>query len=146
MIAGGADPARVLPVAALPVLGEGVLADSLGMSTLRGTLAPQFPVECDGHSVLLDDVTGYGAVLFSLDDVEESFEHSGVHACTVGPGNNAWARWFESHDIRAVLIRPDHYVFGAVTDLADIKELVTRYRDLVGARTTHSPGEPISCV
>ena len=48
--------------------------------------------------------------------------------------------------IRAVLIRPDHYVFGAVADLADTQELVTRYRDLVGARATHSPGEPISCV
>jgi len=40
----------------------------------------------------------------------------------------------------------DHYVFGAVADLADTKELVTGMRDLVGARATHSPGEPISCV
>jgi 2-polyprenyl-6-methoxyphenol hydroxylase-like FAD-dependent oxidoreductase len=148
MIAGGADPARVLPVSALPVLGDGVLADSPGMSILRGTLAPQFPVECDGHRALLDDVIGYGAVLLTLDDVGEPVEDFGVFTLTVGlcDPDGAWTRWFESHHIRVVLIRPDHYVFGAVTDLADTKELVTRYRDLLGTRTTRTPGEPISCV
>jgi 2-polyprenyl-6-methoxyphenol hydroxylase-like FAD-dependent oxidoreductase len=145
MIAGDADPARVLPVSALPVLGDGVLADSPVTSTLRGTLAPQFPVERAGHRALLDDVTGYGAVLLTLDGVSEDF---GGRAFTIGADlrdpDGAWTRWFEAHHIRAVLIRPDHYVFGAVTDLADTKELITRYGDLVRARTT--PGERISCV
>ena len=42
-----------------------------------------------------------------------------------------------------MLIRPDHYIFGAVTDLADVREVITRYGDLVGARAT---GEQIPCV
>jgi hypothetical protein len=143
MIAGGADPASVLPVSALPVLGEGVLADSPATSTLRGTLAPQFPVERDGHRALLDDVTGDGPVLLTLDEVSEDF---GGRAFTLGPGlrdpDGDWTRWFEAHHIRAVLIRPDHYVFGAVTDPADTQELVARYGELARARTS---GERISC-
>jgi 2-polyprenyl-6-methoxyphenol hydroxylase-like FAD-dependent oxidoreductase len=143
MIAGGADPARVLPVSALPVLGEGVLADSPATSALRGTLAPQFPVERDGHRALLDDVTGDGPVLLTLDEVSEDF---GGRAFTLGPGlrdpDGNWTRWFEAHHIRAVLIRPDHYVFGAVTDPAGTQELVARYGELARARTS---GERISC-
>ncbi|SEO87464.1 bifunctional 3-(3-hydroxy-phenyl)propionate/3-hydroxycinnamic acid hydroxylase [Amycolatopsis saalfeldensis] len=143
MIAGGADPARVLPVSALPVLGDGVLADSPATSTLRGTLAPQFPVGRAGQRALLDDATGDGAVLLTLDEVSEDFDG---RAFTIGTDlrdpDGAWARWFEAHRLRAVFIRPDHYIFGAVTDLADTKELVARYRDLV----TTATGEPISCV
>ena len=140
MIAGGADPARVLPVAALPVLGDGVLADD--SSTLRGTLAPQFPVERDGHRVLLDDVTGYGALLLTLDEAGEDFGGRSftIGSVELGDPDGAWRAWFDAHHIRAVLIRPDHYIFGAVTDLADAKELITRYSDLT------SPGEAISCV
>jgi hypothetical protein len=148
MVAGGADPARVLPVSALPVLGDGVLADSLATSKLRGTLAPQFPVERDGHRALLDDVTGYGALLLTLDETGEDFggRTFTVGSADLGDPDGAWASWFETHRIRAVLIRPDHYIFGAVTDLADTKELITRYGELADARTTPATGEPISCV
>jgi hypothetical protein len=60
--------------------------------------------------------------------------------------DGTWTRWFEAHHIRAVLIRPDRYIFGAVTDRADTKELITRYGDLASARTAPVTGEPISCV
>src|SRR5574340_30513 len=63
MIAGGADPAKVLPVTALPVLGSGVTADGVDTAALRGTLAPQFPARRGERTDLLDKLTGSGAVL-----------------------------------------------------------------------------------
>jgi 2-polyprenyl-6-methoxyphenol hydroxylase-like FAD-dependent oxidoreductase len=63
MIAAGADPRRVLPVTALPVLGPGVTADIIDIAPLRGTLLPQFPVMHEGRVDLLDDATGPGALL-----------------------------------------------------------------------------------
>lgn len=57
--------------------------------TLRGTLAPQFPVERDGHRALLDDVTGDGALLIVLDDAGTPVEDWGGRTFTIGPGLRA---------------------------------------------------------
>lgn len=149
MIAGGADPARVLPVAALPVLGTGVTADHIDLVDLRGTLAPQFPVVRQGNLALLDDAIGYGAVLLvrGVDDRSVSLDPcilvgSGLQVLSIGPEGNAdlhdatglWAQWFDQHAISAALIRPDHYIFGAVATADRIQALVSQYRDRI--RTT----------
>ncbi|WP_410676073.1 bifunctional 3-(3-hydroxy-phenyl)propionate/3-hydroxycinnamic acid hydroxylase [Amycolatopsis sp. cmx-4-68] len=157
MIAGGADPSVVLPVSASPVLGDGVLADAPGTTTLRGSLAPQFPVERDGRCDLLDELTEYGAVLLVHADTEgtESWlADFGGHAYTIGEDprcalrdpDGAWTKWFQDHRIAAVLLRPDHYVFGTVADLGDVDQLTARYGALIGSRVPHQTGNPATCV
>lgn len=145
MIAGGADPGKVLPVAALPVLGPGVVADTIDLPALRGTLAPQFPVRRDAETDLLDEVTGPGAIVLidgsSADPTAgqtiSGLAELGVRALTIGSRegsdlsdpSGAWQHWFADNGVAAALIRPDHYLFGAITDIADLPTLVQQYRD-----------------
>lgn len=142
MIAGAADPARVLPIAALPVLGSGlVLADS----ELGGTLVPQFAVEVEHSPQLLDNATGVGAVLLvAADQSAETLldEHTlqalaaaDITVKSTGATGDPdlrdftgeWTRWFGSNSVAAVLIRPDHYVFGAAPAIEGATELVAAY-------------------
>ncbi|WP_063043406.1 bifunctional 3-(3-hydroxy-phenyl)propionate/3-hydroxycinnamic acid hydroxylase MhpA [Nocardia pseudovaccinii] len=142
MIAGGANPAKVLPVAARPVLGSGiVLADSV----LGGTLVPQFAVEVDRSPKLLDTATGSGAVLLLAADrpaeqvldasVRQSSSAVDITAKSIAATGEPdlrdftgeWSRWFQANSIAAVLIRPDHYVYGTAHTVDGTAELVAGY-------------------
>lgn len=148
MIAAGADPRRVLPVTALPVLGPGVTADTIDVPELRGTLLPQFPVARQGHIELLDDACGYGALLLIYgddasfaDEAYASLEQSEVQVMTVGEegspdlidDNHCWTEWFGHHEVACVLVRPDRYIFGALASGADIPRLADQYRSQLHA-------------
>lgn len=146
MISGGADPATVLPVTVLPVLGDGVTAHDTDRGGLRGTLAPQFPVHVGDNSDLLDEVTGFGSVLLVLGETDVAhsdptlqrlLDGTGVRLKTVGEtgapdlldATGRWTRWFRGQRISAVLVRPDHYIFGAVTDNTQLTNLLGEYRN-----------------
>jgi 2-polyprenyl-6-methoxyphenol hydroxylase-like FAD-dependent oxidoreductase len=142
MIEACADPARVLPVTALPVLGDGVTADTIDVAALRGTLLPQFPVGRRGKAERLDTATGPGALLL-IDGVdyplakatEQILESCDVRVLTIAVQGDPdlldetrfWADWFAVNDIACVLVRPDHYVFGALQSRADIDQLAQQY-------------------
>jgi hypothetical protein len=154
MVAGGADPARVLPVSVLPVLGEGVTADAGDVVALRGVLTPQFPVLREGRLDLFDEVTGFGAVLLihggdqrvaaQLDPA--LLEDAGIQVLTIAADGeadlydptNLWTQWFDSRGITCVLIRPDHYVFGALACNDDVAALVGQYRARIRAITSRT--------
>ncbi|MFE7718140.1 bifunctional 3-(3-hydroxy-phenyl)propionate/3-hydroxycinnamic acid hydroxylase [Nocardia rhizosphaerihabitans] len=146
MIAGGANPAVVLPITAQPILGPGVIAEKPDPAGLRGTLLPQLVIEHDRLPRLLDEATGSGAVLLIHADAcahellgAESMRQladSETRAFSIGAGDAAdlrdfdggWTRWFADHQIKAVLARPDHYIFATVSDLDEITQMVSQYR------------------
>ncbi|HEY5855350.1 MAG TPA: bifunctional 3-(3-hydroxy-phenyl)propionate/3-hydroxycinnamic acid hydroxylase [Aldersonia sp.] len=143
MIAGDADPAKVLPVAALPVLGPGLTAADGDVDALRGTLAPQYPVTADGRTDLLDEITGGGAILLLRTATAipaAVLDATEVRAFTLGADlhdvSGAWTEWFDTHGVGAVLIRPDHYIFGATPDVDGAPGLLTAYRDLLHPTTS----------
>ena len=162
MIAGNADPARVLPVAALPVLGAGVVAQNAGgngdVPALRGTLAPQYRVTRAGQSGLSDEFTGQDPVLLVHADApgsevldpatREALTACQVRAFSVAAAgtpdltdvDGSWSAWFAAHDVAAVLIRPDHYVFGATSAGEGISGLIAEYRARLQAAA--SPAVP----
>ncbi|GAB3571011.1 bifunctional 3-(3-hydroxy-phenyl)propionate/3-hydroxycinnamic acid hydroxylase [Amycolatopsis endophytica] len=147
MIDGGADPARVLPVSEQPILGPGVTAEDIGVPALRGTLAPQYPVRRAARRGPLDELTGYGPLLLATGDraaaeldpaAHQACEQARVPMLTVGTGtpdlvdeSGEWSHWFGTHGIAAVLVRPDHYITGAVTEHGTIPALLARYRAAV---------------
>ncbi|MFC9358573.1 hypothetical protein ACFTZB_18645 [Rhodococcus sp. NPDC057014] len=135
-----------MPVTALPVLGDGVTAQDTDGGRLRGTLAPQFPVRIGAHSDLLDEVTGFGSVLLVRGDTDVAqadptlqrlLDSTGVRLKTVEEtgapdlldATGQWTRWFHGQNISAVLVRPDHYIFGGVTDNTQLTDLLSEYRD-----------------
>jgi hypothetical protein len=146
MIAGEADPARVLRVTALPVLGEGIVADDRGghgdAPALRGALAPQFPVSREGRSCLSDEFTGQDTVLLlhadtpssaALDsDTSKALAEGRIRAFSIDAAGTpdliddtgSWTGWFAANAIVAALIRPDHYIFGALATTENLGGLV----------------------
>ncbi|KIC70129.1 bifunctional 3-(3-hydroxy-phenyl)propionate/3-hydroxycinnamic acid hydroxylase [Kocuria rhizophila] len=121
MIAGGADPAVVLPPGEPPVLGPGALDPDPVSAAARGTLSPQFPVT-GGR---FDDVVGPGHVLLS----REPLPHPPSRAFSItqlGDPTGAWDQWFAALGQDAVLLRPDHYIFG-VSTAAHAHALAERY-------------------
>ncbi|MFD3744008.1 bifunctional 3-(3-hydroxy-phenyl)propionate/3-hydroxycinnamic acid hydroxylase [Nocardia sp. NPDC058633] len=142
MIAGNADPAVVLPVTARPVLGSGAVRAS---GELSGTMSPQLPVEADGTAVLLDGTTGYGALLILaaqrpaaglLDEsLLASLTEAEVTALSLADSGNpdlrdhngAWTAWLTANSVAAVLIRPDHYVFGTAETIDGAATLAADY-------------------
>ncbi|MBE1549615.1 2-polyprenyl-6-methoxyphenol hydroxylase-like FAD-dependent oxidoreductase [Mycobacterium sp. OAS707] len=142
MIAAGADPRRVLPVTALPVLGPGVTADGIDHAPLRGTLLPQFPVAHQGRVDLLDNATGPSALLLIHgDDASvaglsmDLLQGSGVQVMTIAETgspdlvdqNHCWTEWFNHNEVECVLVRPDRYIFGALASAADLAQLAVQY-------------------
>jgi 2-polyprenyl-6-methoxyphenol hydroxylase-like FAD-dependent oxidoreductase len=159
MIAAGADPARVLPVTALPVLGTGVTADTIDLTPLRGTLLPQFPLVHEGRLELFDDATGVGAVLLIRgsdraipDTAYRVLEQSGVQVMSVDSEgspdlfdeNHSWTEWFDRNNTACVLVRPDRYIFGALASRADVNELADQYADRIHAIGLAAPSAAVT--
>ena len=84
------------------------------------------PILADGSK--LDDLTGDGWRLFVRSDKTAGTAPGVTRIVATGlADNDAIAAWLDSHAVDAVLVRPDHYVFGSASDSAE---------DLLAARTT----------
>jgi 3-(3-hydroxy-phenyl)propionate hydroxylase len=111
---------RVMPSPAFPNVGPGFHQGD----TRGGHLGLQAKVlGCGGRSELLDDAVGPGFTLVTRGDVAREISPGGRALCAaleisrvpINPENDvdgAYSRWLDSLDCDAVLIRPDHIVFG----------------------------------
>ncbi|MEV0079976.1 bifunctional 3-(3-hydroxy-phenyl)propionate/3-hydroxycinnamic acid hydroxylase [Nocardia neocaledoniensis] len=148
MIAGNADPAVVLPLTARPVLGPGAVRPR---GELSGTMSPQFPVAVDDTVGLLDAATGYGALLILAVDrpaadlldptLRASLATAEVTALSVASVGSpdlrdcegAWTAWLSANGVAAVLMRPDHYVFGTAASVDGTASLAAEYISCLSA-------------
>lgn len=120
-----------------PPIAVGELCLDLGnKSTAAGRPAPQPRVKSATGWQLLDDVVEHGYALLSLPTLELTpeirahAEKIGVTVCVIGDGENlafceehsVFAEWMAEHKANAILTRPDHMVFAACCDLADITQ------------------------
>jgi len=110
------------PDVGLPALQGGLLrADD----PLAGALSVQGRIEIDGRTGLLDDLLGGGFTLLHRDersltaldaDRREVLERLGVRSVSLGSEardlDGRTSAWLSEHDVAAVLVRPDLYVFG----------------------------------
>jgi 2-polyprenyl-6-methoxyphenol hydroxylase-like FAD-dependent oxidoreductase len=156
MLAGGADPARVLPAAPPQRLGEGLFVTE---QPAAGTHFVQGSVRRGGESGLFDDVVGHGFSLIGyehdpwspLDEAGRAFlQELGARILHIAPGadggavervtdlDGVYASWFAAHACTVALVRPDFHVFGVAQDDAGVRELVARLRRSIG-----TAGEPI---
>lgn len=131
----------------IPPLETGVLYSPRHPSS--GTLFPQPRVAYHGKSVLLDEITGYGWRIVTCRPLNEVPEASSMIAADLGtlvsfnhatplplervadyPGlqlketEGVMRNWFGRYICAAVVVRPDHYVYGAVDNFDDLPNLL----------------------
>ncbi len=149
----GAGGGRPTGQPELPGLACGVLEPE-PRHRLAGELALQARVaDRAGRQGLLDDLVGAGftllwrdspaplgdasrAVLERLDVRQVCFGCEGTAAdadiVTLKDTEGAYAAWFERHGAIAVLVRPDHAVFGVVSDDRDPNDLLGALASALG--------------
>lgn len=136
---GGGTARTVTRQEIVPPLRDGFFATKLHPA--NGTLAPQPWVYSKEEPVLLDKLTGSGWRLIvdgraddiNLDDVRLEMisvaqvgRREGGVSSTEGAlveKDGVMAAWFDRHECRAVLLRPDHYVFGTAKSAEEIHAL-----------------------
>jgi flavoprotein hydroxylase len=134
MIAGGADPAKVLPDGPPPRLGPGILADhpAAGLPMVQGRVARA------GAAALLDTVVEPGLLLLgtnahAVGDLDAADRAAlatlGGHVEHLGTGglhdvDGVYRDWFDEHGAIAVLLRPDNYIYGAASTASEARALV----------------------
>ncbi|MFC0687383.1 bifunctional 3-(3-hydroxy-phenyl)propionate/3-hydroxycinnamic acid hydroxylase [Novosphingobium clariflavum] len=98
----------------IPAIGEGVIL--AGTAGAGGRFVQ--PVLTDGRK--LDDLTGGDWRLFVRDDAVPG-QAEGVTRILAStlPDHGAVTTWLDDHGVDAVLVRPDHYVFGTAGDSAE---------------------------
>ncbi len=140
---------QVPPPPAFPILEEGILYDGDGVANrnVRGQLGPQGVIEAEGRQGLADDIIGSGWQLISYEDLASTakpetksvIETLGVRLLTLGEGmgrfrdvNGTYKAYLDSTQARAVLVRPDFYVYGAVEPGESLDRLVDDLRSGLG--------------
>ncbi|GJF30570.1 3-(3-hydroxyphenyl)propionate hydroxylase [Kitasatospora sp. NE20-6] len=147
MIGKGADPGRILPPLPPAVLTDGVVSRVPGGPAGRaaGRLSRQARVTWRGRTGLLDEVVGRGFVVAStadprtvltpqqlafLERIGACLLHLAPLGGTADPEVAAWdvdgfyVPHLDAEQLAAVVVRPDHYIFGAVGSLPDLPALV----------------------
>jgi hypothetical protein len=145
MLAGEADPMRVLPAAPPQRLGDGLFLQQ----AQAGVHFIQAPVEQYDEAGLFDEVVGVGFALIgvneeALEPITEAqrtgFSHVGGRirylSSDPDPGEEsfrdptgAYRAWLEENDAVAVLVRPDFYVYGVAAQAGEVPTLVESLLD-----------------
>ena len=150
MIAARQDPSMAPPIPNPPHrLGPGLLHEG---DPLVGTLSIQGRVRFGGGTGLFDDVVGNGWTVLSLvadprdvlDEEHRAFlDDIGVHSVRLTPegvpgdgtavdSEGRYAEWFEEAGVEAVVVRPDFYVYGTASTMAELPRLVSSLRADLG--------------
>ncbi|MGV1866315.1 MULTISPECIES: bifunctional 3-(3-hydroxy-phenyl)propionate/3-hydroxycinnamic acid hydroxylase [Rhizobium] len=136
---GGGTARTVTRQEIVPPLRDGFFAKRANPA--NGTLAPQPWIYGEEEPVLLDKLTGAGWRLIvdgRAGDIDpNTLERREISVAQVGRRNGGasstdkglvekdgvMAAWFDSHKCSAVLVRPDHYVFGTAKSADEIHAL-----------------------
>jgi 3-(3-hydroxy-phenyl)propionate hydroxylase len=131
---GGGVAPTVTRQEIVPPLRQGLIAGE--DAPARGLLFPQPAIKADGGSRLLDKITGAGWRLILDGRAGEPGEldaaaiaRIGLTVATIAPTggggkleeqDDVMAAWFDRHGATAVLVRPDHYVYGAARNTTEL--------------------------
>ncbi|CAE7601874.1 tsdB [Symbiodinium pilosum] len=96
-----------------------------------GGYFPQ-PYNVENPSEKLDDVLGRGPWLVSREKIDASLDTNGLRVAVLSdpdlaPYAAVLETWLSEHDSNAVLVRPDHYVYGA----GDARALVEAFQQVI---------------
>ncbi|NEB77601.1 bifunctional 3-(3-hydroxy-phenyl)propionate/3-hydroxycinnamic acid hydroxylase [Streptomyces sp. SID14478] len=164
MTGQGADPERILPPLPPAMLLEGVISAEPDRSA--GKLSPQARVRHRDRTGLLDEVVGHGFVVAStsdpravlpreqvafLDRVGARLLHLVPTGGTADPEtaafdvDDAYLPHLQAAGHTGVVIRPDHYLFGAARNPQELTALVAELEgQLASPQRSSAPVSPTS--
>lgn len=143
---GGGQPLTITRQEIVPPIEDGLIAAE--GTPARGVLFPQPAIVGPDETVLLDKVAGAGWRVFvdgrkvagsDRSHIAGQFGEAAVYAIVPGANSSGddhtlverdgvLAGWFDRHDALGVIVRPDHYVFGAARDLGSLEEQISEIR------------------
>lgn len=145
------------PALEMPPLTDGILHRSLDGDPLAGKLSVQGVVARAGREGRFDDVVGGGfqlivaggdpfeqlsgeqrALIETLEVSVASLDAEGPHGVRDSEGR--LTTWLAEHDLHAVLVRPDFYVFGSAASTEELAALLDDLRTQLHITTFASPG------
>ncbi|MFK0119829.1 bifunctional 3-(3-hydroxy-phenyl)propionate/3-hydroxycinnamic acid hydroxylase, partial [Streptomyces sp. NPDC090994] len=169
MVAAGGDPARALPPLPPPVLGPGALsASSDPANRMAGQLFPQFQVARAGRTGRFDDIVGQGFRILTTEDAQASLTAEqldflrevdavlvhvvpaqGAADSPAGTGpvtdtTGACLAYLREQGARAVVVRPDFYVFGASTEAGGLGALVDELKHALTGTAAPAASGPVA--
>jgi hypothetical protein len=141
---------EVPPLPPFPGLTDGLICtdNAFACGTAAGLLSVHGPIESDGQTMRYDDAIPNGFHIIALDaDAAAHLSDASKAAfaqisgrmigittdaakAKAEPGrfvldtSGKYKRFFDEHGAKALVVRPDYYVFGAVRDLRDLPALV----------------------
>ena len=133
---GGGTAPTVTRQEIVPKLEAGLLAEL--DHPANGTLFPQPWVMAEGGARRLDEVVGTGwRVVLDGRRVAGMAPVDGAAVVMIGPGGLAErdgvvADWFGRHGCVGAVVRPDHYVYGVVGDVAEVGPMLAGVWERVG--------------
>lgn len=141
-----------------PTLTTGFLDSSLnGSGGVAGQVFPQRTVRQGARTGLLDDLIGRGFLLAARSDPRRSltpaedafrrrigmgcawFGRNAEDDCAFADASGEYETFFASHDHAAVIVRPDHHVFGGVQHLDELGGLIAKLKHALQAQN-RGPG------
>lgn len=127
---GGGHPRTVTRQEIVPPLQTGLLAFPLHPA--HGTLFPQPWIRTATGRRLLDGVVGTGWRLV-LDDRNApdltadvtQLDMRLIRLGSLAEADGVLAGWFDRHQCRAAIVRPDHYVYGVTSDARALENMLS---------------------
>jgi 3-(3-hydroxy-phenyl)propionate hydroxylase len=105
----------------------------------RGTMFPQpWLIDREGDQQRMDNVLGYGWRLVITDvSLPSPAARDGIVIMRIGPGgererDGVVQAWMNYHACSAVVVRPDHYVFGGASSEAELGDLLDEWDAMRG--------------
>ena len=136
---GGGKAPVVTRQEIVPPLEAGLVRPDLGPSA--GTIFPQPRILTAGGSALMDEIDGARWRLvvdgrFASDATcpsELGLQTTMLGGTGLQEAEGVAAAWFDAHQCRAAIVRPDHYVYCAITDLHSVPRLWRELQDAIRA-------------
>ncbi|MBP0638827.1 bifunctional 3-(3-hydroxy-phenyl)propionate/3-hydroxycinnamic acid hydroxylase [Cupriavidus sp. AcVe19-6a] len=139
---------QVPPLPPFPGLTGGVISADFGVAGVAGLLSVHGQVEDSGRTARFDDLRAGGFHVIAVDadpgeyiDGESAGLLTRLAGSTIGvttdpklvrPGrllrdvSGRYTRFFAEHGVRVIVVRPDYYVYGGVSDPAQLPALLAR--------------------
>ncbi|WP_454743932.1 bifunctional 3-(3-hydroxy-phenyl)propionate/3-hydroxycinnamic acid hydroxylase MhpA [Cupriavidus necator] len=135
---------KVPPPPPFPKLTTGLLDGPSEAHSLVGTLGPQGKIELSGREGRADDLLGTGWQLICDFDALASLSDASLDVLryldarivrpmpspetpdTIIDADGTYRNFFASNNVRAVLVRPDFYIYGAGSSPAELEAILGR--------------------